>query len=87
MLCIAVKEAFHTLQEELKKEKKTLCLVDVRYVNQSRVFEQRGWKGSMIFSSKSVLGAFAPVHWILLNEKTRARQKAVVPTAIIGDPQ
>jgi len=37
MLCIAVKEAFHTLQEELKKEKKTLCLVDVRYVNQSRV--------------------------------------------------
>jgi len=37
MLCIAVKEAFHTLQEELKKEKKTLCLVDVRYVNQSRM--------------------------------------------------
>lgn len=87
MLCIAVK-AFHTLQEELKK--KTLCLVDVRYENQGRVLflgKEDGMEGFDKFFFHIRFGGIRSCDWILFEWENACSSKAVVPTAIIGDPQ
>jgi len=77
MLCIAVKEAFHTLQEELKKENVVKTKVGC-------YFWAKRMEGFDKFFFHIRFGGIRSCDWILLEWENAC--SSMVPTAIIGDP-